>query len=438
MSPVLRFPAMLLFLLGCSDYKLAGEGDDPVGAIADVEVSVVDGPVCAAPAVVDVTVASAGDAPLTISDLAVDGAGWTLDPVTLPLTLAAGESTALHITGTSGPGSLYVVTDDPDEGTVTVPLTFEVNAAPTVSIDAPTAGTVFPDDADVTLVGTVGDDLDAPDALALAWSSTQAGTLSTAPADASGATSVTWSARDAGPHTLSLTATDSCGASTTATLDVCQQGAYTYDALDLTAWHYEGHSRYDEANAWLELTDTGVDEVGSAFETSTEVDGTSVSIDFSFYIGGGTGADGLSLTALDVSRMTTFLGGSGCGIGYGGDAACTLGPALPGWSIEVDTYYNADADATDQDHVAFTLDGDVDAPRAWAALPEMEDTGWHHMVVNVSAPRVTVTIDDVVYIDGDYAAVASFPAYVGFTAGTGSLTNYHLIDSLLVTDYACE
>ena len=28
MSPVLRSPAMLLFLLGCSDYKLAGEGDD--------------------------------------------------------------------------------------------------------------------------------------------------------------------------------------------------------------------------------------------------------------------------------------------------------------------------------------------------------------------------------------------------------------------------
>jgi hypothetical protein len=31
----------------------------------------------------------------------------------------------------------------------------------------------------------------------------------------------------------------------------------------------------------------------------------------------------------------------------------------------------------------------------------------------------------------------NFPAYVGFTAATGSLTNYHLIDSLTVTEEVC-
>ena len=117
---------------------------------------------------------------------------------------------------------------------------------------------------------------------------------------------------------------------------------------------------------------------------------------------------------------------------------CTTGPALPGWSLEVDTYYNSEVDPTEEDHVAFSFDGQVADYAAWAALPELEDTGWHTMSVTVAAPHVTVVIDGVTYIDEDLSGDFSFPAYVGFTAGTGGLTNYHLIDSLVVSEYACE
>ena len=116
----------------------------------------------------------------------------------------------------------------------------------------------------------------------------------------------------------------------------------------------------------------------------------------------------------------------------------TAGPALPGWSIEVDTYYNEGYDPTDADHVAFTFDGDADGPAAWAALPEIEDTGWHSMSVSVSDPHVTVLIDGVTYIDQDLSGYFGFPAYVGFTAGTGGDTNRHLIQDLTVTNRACE
>ena len=74
---------------------------------------------------------------------------------------------------------------------------------------------------------------------------------------------------------------------------------------------------------------------------------------------------------------------------------------------------------------------------AWATLPEMEDGAWHTMAVEVHAPRVTVTIDGVTYIDEDISGYFDFPAYVGFTAATGSLTNYHLIDALEVTQLVC-
>ena len=91
----------------------------------------------------------------------------------------------------------------------------------------------------------------------------------------------------------------------------------------------------------------------------------------------------------------------------------------PGWSIEVDTYYN-DIDPTEEDlYVAFSFDGQVETPQAWAVLPDMEDYQWHTMKVSVNAPRVKVEIDGVTYIDQDIAGHYSFPSYVGFTAGTG-------------------
>ena len=111
---------------------------------------------------------------------------------------------------------------------------------------------------------------------------------------------------------------------------------------------------------------------------------------------------------------------------------------MPGWSIEIDTYHNDDVDPTDGDHLTFTFDGDLDAPVAWAELPEMEDTGWHTMEVNVVAPRVTIAVDGVVYTDADLSGHFAFPAYVGFTAGTGGANNEHLVDALEVVSTICE
>jgi hypothetical protein len=68
----------------------------------------------------------------------------------------------------------------------------------------------------------------------------------------------------------------------------------------------------------------------------------------------------------------------------------------------------------------------------------MEDGAWHDMEVNVLAPRVTVSIDGITYIDTDLSAFSAFPAYVGFTGATGGSTNAHLIDALTVTRSVCE
>lgn len=431
---------MLLFLLACSDYALNQKAPTDGALGPDIEVNPLDiqlDAVCGTENT-SVTLSNVGDSILNVTGLDVDGDGWSREALQLPLSLDPGASQEVRLNTTGGSGILRVSSDDVEEPVVEVALMASPDLPPTVSIDRPAEGVIVSEGATVQVSGTVSDDVDAPEALSLVWSN-NAGVLDSSPAEADGGAGFSWDAasRSAGDQSLNFTATDSCGQSTSATVNFCQDASYTYDALSLASWHYEGVAQWDSTNGYLQLTSADPNLVGTAFETSTTVSGDNVNIDFTFYIGGGTGADGISLTALDTSRMTTFLGGNGCGIGYGGDASCTAGPALPGWSLEVDTYYNEGQDPTAEDHIAFTFDGDVDNVAAWAALPEMEDNGWHHMEVNVQAPHLRVIIDNVTYLDQDLSGNFSFPAYVGFTAGTGGLTNYHLIDELTVTDHLC-
>ena len=117
---------------------------------------------------------------------------------------------------------------------------------------------------------------------------------------------------------------------------------------------------------------------------------------------------------------------------------CGAFDPLYGWNVEVDTFFSPDLDPTEEDHVSFHFDGDVAGYEAYAALPEMEDDSWHDMVVEVVAPRVTIAIDGVVYIDEEIEGYYDFPAEVGFTAATGGETNFHLIDGLQVIERVCD
>lgn len=435
----MRAPALMLLLAACTDYELAPKDDNNQAGQPDIVVSpsAYDLIVCGAGEGV-VTVSNEGSAPLNVSNVRVEGEGWTLSGAT-SFTVQPGESERVPLNVAPGEATLRILSDDPDEPAVAVPLHAVADGPPTVSIAQPAEGAILDQSADFVLQGQLADDADDPASLAATWSSSVDGPLASDPTTPDGESLALWTPADHSPgaHTLTLSATDTCGNVASAQVGVCQQAGYIADELDIGTWHFEGSAQWDSVNNWVQLTSTGENQVGTAFQTGQTAPGDAVSIRFSFYIGGGSGADGLSLTALDTSRMSTFLGGTGCGIGYGGDAGCTAGPALPGWSIEIDTYYNGGYDPTDQDHVMFTFDGDVDDAAAWAVLPEMEDTGWHTMEVYVAAPHLTVVIDGVAYIDQDLGGFTSFPAYVGFTAGTGSLTNYHLIESLEVTEYVC-
>jgi hypothetical protein len=440
---------LLPLLAACSDYNLSdkGEGntgdgpDEPAPGDVDVSPGSVDAGILCAEGSAAVAVTNRGDGDLTLTGLSTSTGAWTAESGLVPATLAPGESLEVGLSGGPGDDTLLVETDDPDEPTVSVPITSAPDAAPSLVITAPSGGDVLPASGDVDLVAEVADDVDPDTALSVVWETDAAGGIGAAAGDGTGVSTLAWAAADrpSGPQTLTATLTDACDNTVSQSVEVCGQAGYDADNLDLSSWTFEGGASWDATNGWVQLTPNTTYQVGSAFQTGTATTGDNVTVAFRFYMGDGTGADGFAITALDTDRMTGTLGSAGGCLGYGYGAGCEpLQLALPGWTIEVDTFYNASWDPTQDDHVAFMFDGNPAAVEAWSALPEMEDTGWHTMEITVAAPRVTVSIDGTVYIDQDIPGFYAFPAYVGFSAATGGQTNLHLIDALTVTEYVCD
>ena len=438
---------MLWLLLGCSDYNLEPSNDGSSGVEQEGEVLPGDletdpkainlGTLCeGAQGERVLSLLSMGPGPVTVSGFLSEN--WqVIDSPELPFTLLAGDSVEITVQGGVGQDTLRILSDDPADPELEVALVAELDGPPQLGVVSPKDGQILDVGELLTLQSWSFDTETPAQELKVTWSSDVDGKLGRALVDSDGVGELEWNIREAGPHELTVQVEDACGQEDRLSFGVCQQAGFESESLDLSTWHFEGAASWDTTNSWVELTPAGTNIVGSAFQTMPTL-GNNVTLRFQFYLGGGTGADGFAVTALDIDRMTDFQASAGGCLGYGGDPSCPNAKAgLPGWSIEVDTYQNEE-DPTAEDHVAMSFDGDVNNPVVWSVLPEMEDTGWHAMEITVAAPRVRVSIDGTVYIDQDVSGITDFPAYVGFSAATGALTNQHLIDALTVTEYLCE
>lgn len=158
------------------------------------------------------------------------------------------------------------------------------------------------------------------------------------------------------------------------------------------------------------------------------------------------GADGLAFV---LQNLDTGQGSAGAGVGYGSTIpGAGISPSI---AIEFDTHYNAGLDTASQsDHVAFVLDGDLSTPPPAADNTDVNnlENGSFHAVVLLWDPDTQVLSFELTHSDGTVYTnskninlinhLSSNIAYWGFTAATGAANNRHLVrmddNSICVVD----
>ena len=420
---------MLLSLLACIDYGITHPPAEPDPGLEVRPLAVEAGACPDEP--VQVELASTGRSAVTVRELRVSDSGWTLDPVDLPLRIEPGNVATIAARGV-GTAELHV-TSDAAEAEAVATLTVVANESPASQFVAPTDETSVGMNEDLELIAFVGDDDDAIADLAVTFSSNLTGAIAVVTPDESGRVSYTWPAaeRPAGPQTVTVTATDPCGAVGEARAWFCQDGPYVMQPILEEAWHYEGDAVIE--SEVLTLTVSATADAATALALGTVFDGDDVEVSLEVQLE--PGGQGLSVILLDADRRDGYVGGDGCGLGVGGGVDCTSGPALPGWALAIDTHADA-GDCLETPHLAFYEDGDFTAPGPCVATPGIDDGEWHTLRLRIQGDTLRVELDGVEVLH-DPVAVDFFRGVLGFGTSTAGLPIAARVRSLEAIDYTC-
>jgi hypothetical protein len=189
---------------------------------------------------------------------------------------------------------------------------------------------------------------------------------------------------------------------------------YNFDS-GLGGFQSYGSAASVSGEAKLTLTTGGN---GSIFLNAL-FDATAFNASFDFFIGNGSGsgADGLTFSWVE----SPGLGSGGGFLGFEG---------LVGYAVEFDTYSNSWD--VNENHIGIAH-GTVTSNLITSTVPEMEDTGWHHVDIAFDSGQIQVSVDNVEYINYTIDNYTGFDAHFGFTAGTAAETNEHIIDNFSLT-----
>jgi hypothetical protein len=189
-------------------------------------------------------------------------------------------------------------------------------------------------------------------------------------------------------------------------------------------WQLNGSSSL--AGAELVLTPATATQAGSAFWPQT-IDPRNLTIEYDASITGGTGADGLALVFGDAAKgaTPTSLGVSGGGLGFSG---------TPGVAVALDEFKNA---VNPSNNFAGISDGPVSVGGSelhWLGTANLAGAlqgATHHIKVTTANGTLTAAFDGTTVLTQAVTLPAS--AYLGFSGGTGSITNRHAISHLVVS-----
>jgi hypothetical protein len=185
-------------------------------------------------------------------------------------------------------------------------------------------------------------------------------------------------------------------------------------------WTFNGTAKMTGAN--LSLTRPVDNQAGAAVYSLPEPS-SGLRAKFTARLGGGTGADGMTLALLDASKTgQRAVGGNGALLGFG---------PLPGVAVTLDTR-KAGAGYPSKSFVGIATgtNGGLLTFAATKNVPGLR-TGSHVIGVSVSAGTITVTVDGTQVLS---KAVAVPPTVrIAFTGATGSKTDNHLVSKASIT-----
>jgi len=186
-------------------------------------------------------------------------------------------------------------------------------------------------------------------------------------------------------------------------------------------WSFNGAAVMSGSD--LVLNPVATSSRGSSFYPSA-VPSEGLRATFTAVIGGGTGADGLTLALVDASKAgSTSLGASGGGLGLAG---------VPGFGVALKTTYTSALSSSNVAGVVSSVSGSTSL--TWVsqkALAVALRTGTHVVSVSVTGGHVLVDVDGVRVLD----TVVTLPpnVLVGFTGATGAKTDQHAVRNVTIT-----
>ena len=151
----------------------------------------------------------------------------------------------------------------------------------------------------------------------------------------------------------------------------------------------------------------------------------SFSATFSVALGGGTGAEGMTLALLNPGTAATSVGENGQGFGFGG---------LGGLAVVLGTYQVPGAPSADFVGIESGTAGGTPSFVATADLTGAVNlrAGTHTVIVSLQAGTLIVTIDGSVVLT--QAVTVPSSAFVAFTGSTGMLTDQHLVQNAAISE----
>jgi hypothetical protein len=196
-------------------------------------------------------------------------------------------------------------------------------------------------------------------------------------------------------------------------------GGSLLPAFSSPNWLYSGGAVTDGSSVTLTTATQQFASTSAFYNQARPSDGIQAAFDT--YIGGGSGADGMTFALIDPTQ-TARTGAEGGGLGYSG---------LTGVAVTMDTWKNGPEDPSNN-FVGIATSGTGSTITYAGTTTAISDlrVGLHHFEISTEGGHLIVKVDGVAVLD---VAVTLPPSVlIGFTSGTGGSADIHKVSNVVI------